>query len=186
MINAFNWIFHCLCCSKWDTFVTVLEKKLKFTHTIDNRIIIWNRDISTRFRKRIPRPTGKDYTLLVKKIGRSSFGRFIWDVKVSYTFFNFKPFWKKKLDNDFGHFTQTQLKQIYAIKTWIRLKQHLWKQHFHCSLNYPCWRENHTNSITPLRTQSSIVSTSQFPQLSLWKKLRSLELIPSLFWIVNA
>lgn len=46
----------------------VLKKKLKFTHTISNRIIIWNRDISTRFRKRIPRPTGKDCTLLVKKM----------------------------------------------------------------------------------------------------------------------
>ena len=47
----------------------VSGKKLKFTHTINNRIIIWNRNISTRFRKRIPRPTEKTgCTLLVKQL----------------------------------------------------------------------------------------------------------------------
>lgn len=71
---------------------------------IDNCIIIWNRDISMCFWKRILRFIGKDYILFVKKIGCLSFGCFIWDVKVLYIFFNFKLFWKKKLDNDFGYF----------------------------------------------------------------------------------
>lgn len=73
----------------------VLKKKLKFIYMISNCIIIWNRDISMCFWKRILRFIGKDYILFVKKIGCLSFGCFIWDVKVLYIFLILNYFEKK-------------------------------------------------------------------------------------------